>query len=111
MDSLAENIQPTQEKEEEKKSSPSAIGRVLKYSVVRLISLFVTVVIGVYLTIMIANMGGYVDDMMKSEIQERITIEIGRNPAFNMDPATKNELIQRKLKTKLNAWVSISLWL
>ncbi len=102
MDSLAENIQPTQEKEEEKKSSPSAIGRVLKYSVVRLISLFVTVVIGVYLTIMIANMGGYVDDMMKSEIQERITIEIGRNPAFNnMDPATKNELIQREIENEI----------
>lgn len=100
MDSLAENVQPTQEVE--KKSSTSALGRVFKYSAVRLLSLFLTVVIGVYLTIMIANMGGYVDDMMKSEIQERITMEIGRNPAFNnMDPATKNELIQREIENEI----------
>jgi peptide/nickel transport system permease protein len=100
MESLAENIQPTQE--EEKKSSTSALGRVLKYSAVRLISLFVTVVIGIYLTIMIANMGGYVDNMMKSEIQETVTMTIARNPAFNnMDPATKNELIQREIENEI----------
>jgi peptide/nickel transport system permease protein len=100
MESLAENIQPTHE--EEKKSSTSALGRVLKYSAVRLISLFVTVVIGIYLTIMIANMGGYVDNMMKSEIQETVTMTIARNPAFNnMDPATKNELIQREIENEI----------
>jgi len=100
MESLAENIQPKQE--EQKKSPTSALGRILKYSAVRLISLFVTVVIGIYLTIMIANMGGYVDDMMRSEVQERITMEIGRNPALNnMDPATKNELIQREIANEV----------
>ena len=57
------------------------LNRVLKYSGIRLLSLFITVVIGVYLTIMIANMGGYVDQMMKAEIQERITMQIQMNPA------------------------------
>ena len=44
--------------------------RVLQYSGVRLITLFVTIVIAVYLTIMIANMGGHVDNIMRSEIRE-----------------------------------------
>lgn len=55
-----------------KKASGSAIGRIARYSIMRLLTLFVTVVIAIYLTIMIANMGGYVDTIMRSEIRERI---------------------------------------
>lgn len=55
-----------------KKVSNSAFGRIARYSIVRLLTMFVTVVIGIYLTIMIANMGGYVDTIMRSEIRERI---------------------------------------
>ena len=40
--------------------------RILRYVVLRAGSLFVTVVIGVYLAILIANMGGYVDEIRKS---------------------------------------------
>jgi len=36
----------------------NAFTRVARYTLVRVISLFVTVVIGIYLTILIANMGG-----------------------------------------------------
>lgn len=81
----------------------TTLTRVFKYSGVRLLSLFITVVIGVYLTIMIANMGGYVDQMMKAEIQERITMQIGRNPAFrSMDPATRNQLTQEKIQSEID---------
>lgn len=89
-------------KVEKKKRSESAFARVIKYTGVRLLSLFVTVVIGIYLTIMIANMGGYVDQMMKAEIQERITMQIATNPAFKtMDPATKNKLTQEKIQSEI----------
>lgn len=89
-------------KVEKKRKSESAFVRVVKYSGVRLISLFVTVVIGIYLTIMIANMGGYVDQMMKAEIQERITMQIAANPAYKqMDPATKNKLTQEKIQSEI----------
>ena len=50
---------------EKKPVSNSTFMRVIKYSAVRLVTLFVTVVIGVYLTIMIANMGGYVDQILR----------------------------------------------
>src|SRR5678810_738766 len=48
-----------------RKASTSAFGRIARYSIVRLLTMFVTVVIGIYLTIMIANMGGYVDTIMR----------------------------------------------
>ena len=100
MGSVAESVSPNIQKK--KARTLGTLQRVLKYSGVRLISLFLTVVVGVYLTILIANMGGYVDQMMKAEIQERITMEIGRSPAFRgMDPATRNELAQERIKSEI----------
>jgi peptide/nickel transport system permease protein len=100
MGSVAESVSPNIQKK--KARTLGTLQRVLKYSGVRLISLFLTVVVGVYLTILIANMGGYVDQMMKAEIQERITMEIGRSPAFkNMDPATRNELAQERIQNEI----------
>ena len=100
MGSVAESVSPNIQKK--KARTLGTLQRVLKYSGVRLISLFLTVVVGVYLTILIANMGGYVDQMMKAEIQERITMEVGRSPAYqNMDPATRNELAQERIQNEI----------
>src|SRR5262245_28230354 len=46
--------------------------RLLRYVVLRAASLFITVVVGVYLAILIANMGGYVDEIRKAQIREQI---------------------------------------
>jgi peptide/nickel transport system permease protein len=90
-------------KEEKQKSAfLSTLSRVVRYSGIRLITLFITVVIGIYLTIMIANMGGYVDQMMKSAIQERITVEIAKSPQYKtMDPATKSVLAQERIQSEI----------
>jgi peptide/nickel transport system permease protein len=91
-----------QQEKKQKSGSTSTLSRVLKYSGIRLLSLFITVVIGIYLTIMIANMGGYVDQMMKAEIQERVTMQIAMNPAFrNMDSATKTQLTQERIESEI----------
>jgi peptide/nickel transport system permease protein len=67
---------------------------VLQYSGIRLLTLFVTIVIAVYLTIMIANMGGHVDTIMRSEIRERITLQVVNNPANrNLEPDARNKLV------------------
>ncbi|MBE0688444.1 MAG: ABC transporter permease, partial [Anaerolineaceae bacterium] len=101
MGSDVEVVTPKVEKQ--KSGLMSTVQRVVKYSGFRLLSLFVTVVIGIYLTIMIANMGGYVDQMMKAEIQERITMQIQINPAFKtMDAATKNQLTQEKIQSEID---------
>lgn len=100
MGSVAESVSPSIQKK--KARTFDTLKRVLKYSGVRLLSLFITVVVGVYLTILIANMGGYVDQMMKAEIQERITMEVGRSDAYkNMDPATRNELAQEMIQNEI----------
>ena len=79
----------------------STFMRVSRYVVVRLLTLFVTVVIGVYLTIMIANMGGYVDQIMKGEIRERVTQSILANPSIQqMDPTVRQNLIQERIASE-----------
>jgi peptide/nickel transport system permease protein len=78
-----------------KKSSTSTFARVSRYAVTRLVTLFITVVIGIYLTIMIANMGGYVDTIMRSEIRERITQSVLANKAYkDMAPETRKKIAE-----------------
>jgi peptide/nickel transport system permease protein len=47
---------------------------------------------------MIANMGGYVDRIMKGEIRDRVTQSIGLNPAMQkMDPAARKTLVEETI--------------
>jgi peptide/nickel transport system permease protein len=63
----------------------------------------VTVVIGVYLTIMIANLGGYVDTIMRNDIRDRITQQFAASHAAqNMDPATRQKLIAESIALEDN---------
>jgi len=79
----------------------STFVRVAKYSAIRLVTLMITVVIGVYLTIMIANMGGYVDTIMRNEIRQDTTMSILANPNYrNLTPEAKQELIQKKIASE-----------
>lgn len=89
---------PTENTIAKKSPHTSTFARVSRYVVMRLLVLFATVVVGVYLTIMIANMGGYVDQIMKGEIRDRITQSIGLNPAMQkMDPAARKKLIDETI--------------
>jgi peptide/nickel transport system permease protein len=100
MASKAELISINPKKKRSKTTSPAS--RLLKYSIIKLLSLSITVVIGVFFTIMIANMGGYVDEMMKAEIQQRITMQIQMNPSFKMlDPDTKAKLATDKIQSEI----------
>src|SRR5512143_3110619 len=72
--------------------------RVLRYVSLRLFTLFVTVVIGVYLTILIANMGGYVDTIMRKEVRDNTNQAVMANPANrNLTPEAKAKLVQQKI--------------
>jgi peptide/nickel transport system permease protein len=78
-----------------KSSRDNTFLRVSRYVIVRLLTLFVTVVIGVYLTILIANMGGFVDNIMRGEIRDRVTQSIANSPSSQtMDPEVRKKLIQ-----------------
>lgn len=79
----------------------STFARVARYSALRLVTMIVTVTIGVYLTIMIANMGGYVDTIMRNEIRDNTTQSFLANPAFrNLDPVVRQKLIQAKIASQ-----------
>ncbi|MBI3167433.1 MAG: hypothetical protein HYZ22_03085, partial [Chloroflexi bacterium] len=79
----------------------TTFGRVLKYALVRLVTLSVTVIIGIYLTILIANMGGYVDTIMRNEIRDNTTQSILANPAFRqLSSEAREKLIQEKIASE-----------
>jgi peptide/nickel transport system permease protein len=64
------------------RSAPSALKRVVQYTLFKIVALFATVVVGVYLTIIIANMGGYVDEIAKGVIREQVSIQVALSPEF-----------------------------
>ena len=65
-----------------RKAAISTLSRVLRYTAVRVVILFFTVVASVYLTILIANMGGYVDKIQRGQIQEAVGQQFALNPAY-----------------------------
>jgi peptide/nickel transport system permease protein len=84
------------------KFANSTFMRLLRYTALRLVTLAITVVIGVYLTILIANMGGYVDTIMRNEVRDNITQSIASNPAYRMmEPSVRQKLIQEKIANEV----------
>jgi peptide/nickel transport system permease protein len=62
----------------------STLSRVMKYMALKIVMIFITVVIGVYLTIIIANMGGAVDNIQRGQIEENISNQVINNPDFKL---------------------------
>ena len=82
---------PTEEiKKRETIFSNGAIVRVARYTLLRLLSLFITVVIAIYLTIFLANQGGRVDEIMRTQIREGVTSSFN---ARNLAPEVRKKLI------------------
>jgi peptide/nickel transport system permease protein len=63
------------------KKSANSFLRLLRYSLTRLASLVFSVVVAIFLTILIANMGGYVDRIRLGEIREIVVQAVRGNPA------------------------------
>jgi len=88
---------------EGKTRTNSTFNRVFRYSMLRLVTMMITVTISVYLTILIANMGGYVDTIMRNEIRDNITQSILANPNYrSLSTEAKAELIRTKIATEEN---------
>ncbi|MDN3516858.1 ABC transporter permease [Aquisalimonas lutea] len=89
-------------------ASPSRAGslrdlrRIAAFTARRLVALFLTVMVGVYLTIVIANMGGEVDELRKLQIRSTVAEQVRADPAFADMPAEeRNELIQRRVQQQI----------
>jgi len=100
MAEATEIAQPSAEAAEERKDE-SSFARIAKYMGVRVVFLAFTVVIGVYLTIIIANMGGYVDRIRSGAIREAIALQVAEDPSFRQLPQEqKNELIADMIRVE-----------
>jgi len=82
-----------------KQAKINTVKRLGKFFGVRLIMLFITIVVGIYLTILVANMGGYVDTIMKAEIRERVNQQVAAMTANKpMAPDARGELVQQMIE-------------
>lgn len=66
------------------KKADNPVLRVMRYVLMRVLTLFATVVVGVYLTVLIANMGGYVDEIQRAQIRETILQQALNNASFKV---------------------------
>jgi peptide/nickel transport system permease protein len=80
-------------------SASSTFTRVARFTAVRLLILFATVVVGVYLTVLIANMGGEVDKIQKSSIREKVALKVsGMAAQSRMDSETRQKLMDQMIE-------------
>ncbi|MFO8035334.1 MAG: ABC transporter permease [Anaerolineales bacterium] len=86
--------------EEARGTGTSTVARVAKYAAFRLVILFFAVVVAIYLTVLIANMGGYVDEIRRGEIRNAISLQIymSEDPELKkLSSAEKKELVDRRV--------------
>ena len=94
---------PVEQKVKNSNPALETLIRVSKYTGVRIISLAITVVIGLYLTILIANMGGYVDVIRKAQIREDVYARISANPSNrNLTIEARNNLINNEIQAQIH---------
>ncbi len=95
---MAESTLPAPVTVPKKNLADSAVVRVGKYMLVRLVTMAVTVVIGLYLTILIANMGGYVDQIRRGEIRENTQIQVMNDPSLkSLTGEQRGALIEERI--------------
>ncbi len=69
----------------------------LRFLAKRAIFLLLTLMIATYLTIIIANFGGYIDEILKSQIEWEVSWELSRDPAFRKLPEEEQERIRLRM--------------
>jgi peptide/nickel transport system permease protein len=75
------------------------VWRMALFTFKRVVALLLTVLVGVYLTILIANMGGQVDELRMVQIRSTAAEAVRADPAFFDLPAEeRNELIERRVQ-------------
>lgn len=71
--------------------------RMGRFTLFRLVALLATVIVGVYLTILIANMGGYVDEIRRGQIREQIALQVSLDEEMRkLSPEERNDIIERQ---------------
>ena len=70
----------------------------------RAVALLLTLVISMYLTIVVANAGGYIDGLIASEVRMQVGQQFYQNPAFrSLPPEEQTRLIEERIALFLKA--------
>ncbi len=78
--------------------------RITKYTAVRLITMITTVVVSLYITILIANMGGYVDTIRIAQIREDVNSKMAGNPALrSLTIEQRASMSQDQIQSRIHA--------
>lgn len=76
-----------------RKARTETVTRLARYTAVKLIALFITVVVGVYITIIIANMGGHVDEIRRGVIRETTVLALSADEEYRLLPEAERTAI------------------
>ncbi len=78
--------------------------RITKYTAVRLLTMITTVVVSLYITILIANMGGYVDTIRIAQIREDVNSKMAGNPALrSLTIEQRASMSQDQIQSRIHA--------
>ncbi len=76
--------------------------RMAKYALLRALALLLTVVVGVYLTVLIANMGGHVDNIRVAQVRESAGARVLSDPELQaMPPRELERLIEAQVQLEI----------
>lgn len=85
--------------EEEESRSSSGVARVAKFTLMRAAALLATVVVGVYLAIIVANMGGHVDTIRRAQIREQVAIRLqGNQELMQMSQEEREAIVNEQIR-------------
>lgn len=88
------------------------LSRIGKYTLVRAVMIVVTVAIGVYLTVIIATMGGYMDKIMASQIREQVgTMLQGNEELRKLPPAELKAIIDQMVEQRMQEYNLNTPWI
>jgi peptide/nickel transport system permease protein len=90
-------VEPIEEVKLTTQSPLNTFVRIIKYSAVKLALLFLTVVVGIYLTVLIANMGGYVDRIRRAQIRETVALIVRGDRSFTLLPEEEREAAMNEM--------------
>jgi peptide/nickel transport system permease protein len=94
---------PVEAKTRKNHATLETIGRVARYAGIRLVTLAITVTIGLYLAILIANMGGYIDTIRLAQIREDVNTRFTANPSMrSLAPEARSAFIANEIQNQIH---------
>ena len=74
----------------------------VKYVVRRTLVLYLTVLLSIYVTILVANMGGKVDEIIIGDIRLRIWDQVNRNPVYrSLSGAEREKIVNQMVENEI----------